>query len=160
MRAQLGDRLPTLTKADFAVLREAEIDFYGMNYYTAQFARHRISPALDTDFLGNLDQYQENEAGVSIGEPSGIDWLRSAPQSFRKHLVRTYNKYGKPIYITENGCPCPGEGKMSRKESMKDEYRQRYFTEHLDAIVGATGDGAKVAGYFAWSLLDNFGKFP
>lgn len=160
MRAQLGDRLPTFTEAEFALLREAELDFYGMNYYTSQFARHRTSPASDTDYIGNVDEFPENKAGVSIGELSGIRWLRSAPQGFRKHLVRIYKKYGKPIYVTENGCPCPGEDKMSKEESLKDVFRQRYFSDHFDAIIGATQDGAKVAGYFAWSLIDNLGKFP
>jgi beta-glucosidase len=73
--------------------------------------------------------------------------------------VRIYNKYRKPIYITENGCPCPGEDKMSREESVQDNYRQKYLSDHLDAIVGATQGGAKVAGYFVWSLMDNFGAF-
>lgn len=160
MREQLGDRLPTFTDADFALLREAEVDFYGMNYYTAQFARHRTSPPSDTDFRGNVDDLQENKEGTSIGELSGFYWLRSSPKSFRKHLVRIYKKYGKPIYITENGCPCPGEDKMSKEESVKDEYRQRYFSNHFDAIIGAIQDGAKVPGYFAWSLMDNLGEFP
>lgn len=159
MREQLGDRLPAFTEAEFALLREVEVDFYGMNYYTSQFARHRTTPAPATDYAGNLDECQENKAGVSVGAPSGIHWLRSAPQGFRKHLVRIYKKYGKPIYITENGCPCPGEEKMSKEESVKDEYRQKYFSDHLDAIVGATQDGANVAGYFAWSLIDNLGEF-
>lgn len=160
MRAQLGDRLPAFTDAELALLREAELDFYGMNYYTAQFARHRSGPAEDTDWKGNVDELPENKAGTLIGEQSGIWWLRPAPECFRKHLVRIYKKYGKPIYVTENGCPCPGEEKMSKEESVKDEYRQRYFANHLDAIVGAIDDGAEVSGYFAWSLMDNLGKFP
>ncbi|RKK07537.1 hypothetical protein BFJ66_g17165 [Fusarium oxysporum f. sp. cepae] len=44
---------------------------------------------------------------------------------------------------------------MSKEESIKDEFRQRYFSEHFDAIVGAIQDGVKVPGYFAWSLMDN-----
>jgi beta-glucosidase len=160
MRAQLGDRLPTFTEAEFALLREAELDFYAMNYYTSQFARHRTSPASDTDYQGNVDDCSENKDGISIGELSGMFWLRSAPQGFRKHLVRIYKKYGKPIYVTENGCPCPDEDKMSKEESVKDTFRQRYFSDHFDAIVGATLDGAKVDGYFAWSLMDNLGEFP
>lgn len=48
---------------------------------------------------------------------------------------------------------------MSRAESVDDRYRQKYFSDHLDAIVGAIQDGAEVNGYFAWSLLDNLGKF-
>ena len=155
MRAQLGHRLPTFTEAEFALLREAEVDFYGVNYYTAQFARHRESSAPDSDYLGNIDEYQENKNGVSIGDLSGIDWLRASPGSFRKHLVRIYNRYKKPIYVTENGCPCPGE--VTKEDCVQDTYRQRYLAEHLDALVGAIEDGSEVAGYFAWSLMDNFG---
>ncbi|KAJ3460768.1 hypothetical protein MRS44_011635 [Fusarium solani] len=155
MREQLGTRLPAFTEADFALLREAELDFYAMNYYTSQFARHRTTPAPAEDYKGNVDDYPENKAGVPIGDLSGIFWLRSAPQGFRKHLNRTYHLYGKPIYVTENGCPCPGEDKMTKAESVKDEFRQRYFADHFDAIVGAIEDGVKVKGYFAWSLMDN-----
>jgi beta-glucosidase len=73
--------------------------------------------------------------------------------------VRIYSKYRKPIYITENGCPCPGEDKMTREESVQDAYRQKYLSDHLDAITGAIQDGAKVARYFVWSLMDNFGEY-
>lgn len=158
MREQLKDRLPTFSEAEFDLLRDAELDFYGMNYYTSQFARHRTCDASLTDFTGNVDQCKADKNGTLIGEPSGIDWLHSAPNCFRSHLVRIFNKYKKPIYVTENGCPCLGEDKMSRADSVDDKYRQKYFSNHLDAIVGAIQDGAEVNGYFAWSLLDNLGK--
>ncbi|KAM0554891.1 hypothetical protein ACHAPJ_006626 [Fusarium lateritium] len=82
MRAQLGDRHPAFTQGQLELLREAELDFFAMNYYTSQFARHRTTPAPDTDYQGNVDDCSENEAGISIGEHSGMFWLRSAPQSF------------------------------------------------------------------------------
>ena len=159
MRQQLGDRLPAFTEADFSLLREAQVDFYGMNYYTCQYARHRDTPALLTDYIGNVEELQVNKAGVQIGEKAGIFWLYSVPQGFRKHLVRIHQKYGKTIFITENGCPCPDEDKMSKEESVNDVFRQRYFSDHLDAIIQATQDGAKIGGYFAWSLIDNLGKY-
>ncbi|KAJ5689572.1 Glycoside hydrolase family 1 [Penicillium macrosclerotiorum] len=156
MRKQLGERLPKFTPDEFALLDEANIDFYGMNYYTSQFARHRDRPAPDTDFVGNLDELQENNKGESVGEPSGVHWLRSSPNLFRKHLTRVYRKYGKPIYVTENGCPCPDEDKMGVDEAVNDTYRIRYFENHLDAVgLACNEDGAKILGYFAWSLLDN-----
>jgi len=130
-----------------------------MNYYTSQFARHRDPEAevAKSDFRGNVDDYKTDKNLNLVGEPSGIYWLHSVPQGFRSHLVRIFNKYKKPIYITENGCPCPGEDKMTREDCVQDAYRQRYFADHLDAIAGAIQDGAKVEGYFAWSLLDNLG---
>ncbi|KOS20006.1 Beta-glucosidase 1B [Escovopsis weberi] len=155
MRKQLGDRLPRFTDADFAILRASETHFYGMNYYTAQFARHRPDPVPAEDFLGAIFEHQEDKLGNSIGEVSGIHWLRSRPDVFSRHLKRVYALYKKPIYITENGCPCPGEDKMTKEESVQDEYRLRYFTGHLDALCEAVKDGVDVRGYFAWSLLDN-----
>ncbi|KAK2123626.1 glycoside hydrolase superfamily [Fusarium oxysporum II5] len=156
MRDQLKDRLPQFTSDDLKLLRSAESDFYGMNYYTSQFARHKSSPAPDTDYIGNLDELQTNKAGDPVGLESGLHWLRSCPDLFRKHLTRVYRLYGKPIIITENGCPCPGEDKMTREESVQDEYRIKYFEDHLDAIGRSVGeDGSVVEGYFAWSLMDN-----
>ena len=160
MRQQLGDRLPKFTDADFRVLKEADSDFYGMNYYTSQFARHNSTPAADTDYLGNLQELQFNKQGEPCGSESGLHWLRSCPGMFRQHLTRVYRLYGKPIYITENGCPCPGEDKMAREQSVEDGYRQRYFKDHLDAVALSTSeDGSVVKGYFAWSLMDNLGRF-
>lgn len=158
MREQLGDRLPQFTKEEFQLLAEAPVDFYGMNYYTCQYAKHLTTPAPDTDCKGNVEETQVNKAGVPMGAQAGIFWLQSVPAGFRKHLTRIYKKYGKTIYITENGCPCPGEDKMTKEQSVNDDFRQHYFSDHLDAIVGATQDGAKVAGYFAWSLMDNLGE--
>ncbi|KAH7309625.1 family 1 glycoside hydrolase [Stachybotrys elegans] len=156
MRQQLGDRLPRFSDADFAILGDAECDFYGMNYYTSQFARHREEPPTETDFVGNVEELAENKEGVSVGPLSGVHWLRSCPDMFRKHLTRIYRLYGKPIYITENGCPCPGEDKMTREEAVEDPFRIAYFESHLDAICKAIKeDGSVISGYFAWSLMDN-----
>merc|ERR1712000_731404 len=102
-----------------------------MNYYTSQYARHNEQPPSDTDYLGSVQELPSNKEGQSCGEESVLDWLRSCPKMFRKHLTRVYQLYGKPIYVTENGCPCPGEDKMSREESVQDDYRCRYFKDHL-----------------------------
>ncbi|KAL1888282.1 hypothetical protein Sste5346_009674 [Sporothrix stenoceras] len=156
MRQQLGDRLPTFSADDMAILQEAETDFYGMNYYTGQFARHISGPADQNDFKGNVDELQDDKEGRPVGTKSGLGWLRSCPDLFRKHLTRVYRLYGKPIYITENGCPCPGEATMTREESVQDTYRQQYFADHLDAICKSISeDGSDIKGYLAWSLMDN-----
>ncbi|PHH66473.1 hypothetical protein CDD81_6948 [Ophiocordyceps australis] len=155
MRSQLGDRLPRFTPRDVSILKQAETDFYGMNYYTSQFARHRDGPPLETDHVGNVDELQHDHDGRPVGEESDLPWLRSCPDMFRKHLVRIHQIYQKPIYITENGCPCPGEHKMTREEAVDDGYRIRYLEAHLDAICQALADGARIDGFLAWALLDN-----
>lgn len=159
MRKQLGERLPTFAPGEFATLAAAETDFYGMNYYTSQFAKHIDANAPDTDVLGNVEEKASDKHGNSVGELSGVVWLRSCPGMFRKHLTRVHKLYKKPIYITENGCPCPGEDKMTKEQSINDPFRIQYFKDHLDAIGKSRSDGAVIQGYFAWSLMDNLGKW-
>jgi len=37
-----------------------------------------------------------------------------------------------------------------------DECRTRYIQTHLNALAAAIEQGVNIAGYFYWSLLDNF----
>ncbi|KKR17700.1 MAG: Beta-glucosidase A [Parcubacteria group bacterium GW2011_GWE2_39_37] len=61
------------------------------------------------------------------------------------HLIKRAAKYGKPIYVTENGLA-----------DKFDEKRTRFIKEHLIFIHRAISEGVDVRGYFHWSLLDNF----
>lgn len=43
--------------------------------------------------------------------------------------------------------------------ALEDDFRVRYYQEYLaEAIKAVEQDGVKLKGYFAWSLLDNFGQ--
>jgi beta-glucosidase len=61
---------------------------------------------------------------------------------------------GLPIYVTENGCAA--EDYVNPSGVVDDVERIKYLHEHLAAAARATHDGANLAGYFVWSLLDNF----
>lgn len=58
-----------------------------------------------------------------------------------------------PIHVTENGAAfndyCDPNGEV------RDVERVHYFNRFLDAVGRAMTDGIDVAGYFAWSFLDN-----
>jgi beta-glucosidase len=160
MRKQLGSRLPPFTKAELCILAENKPKWYGMNHYTAKFARAEPDPPASTDFMGNVTEHVTNKAGIEIGPQSGVSWLQVCPEQFRKILNWVWNRYGSMIIVTENGCPCPGEDQMDLAQSIEDDFRVKYFELYLDAISKAINeDGIKVGGYFAWSLMDNFGKF-
>ena len=61
-------------------------------------------------------------------------------------MLRTAGSYGLPVYVTENGLA-----------DSDDDMRREYLLDHLRVMRGAMRDGlARVKGYFAWSLMDNF----
>jgi beta-glucosidase len=61
---------------------------------------------------------------------------------------------GLPLYVTENGCAA--DDYVNHDGVINDTERVDYLHGHLDAVLRAIKDGVDVAGYFHWSLLDNF----
>jgi beta-glucosidase len=59
-----------------------------------------------------------------------------------------------PIYITENGCAV--DDYVTPEGEVNDFERVAYLEGHLDAAWRAIRDGVNLAGYFHWSLMDNF----
>ena len=61
-------------------------------------------------------------------------------------VLRAMKKYGKPLYVTENGIA-----------DEKDALRPSYLIEHLKALDKAMNEEKiDVRGYFLWSLTDNY----
>ena len=83
-----------------------------------------------------------------------MDW-EVYPDGLVNTLIMLRNNYYPPkIYITENGCayvdPEPENG------AVHDPKRIDYYRLHLDAMEQALAMGVPLAGYFAWSFMDNF----
>lgn len=106
------------------------IDVVGVNYYYSQdasAARFIIRPH------GELtSNYTQN--GWEI-DPEGLHSV----------LKMVYNRYGKPIVISENGIGTQSEQK-----------KIRYFREHVNQMRRAMNDGVDIRGYFPWTLIDNY----
>jgi beta-glucosidase len=70
-------------------------------------------------------------------------------------LVRVATEYGaRSLYVTENGSAWADH--ITPDGQVHDQGRVRYLEEHLAACGRAAARGVPLAGYFAWSLLDNF----
>lgn len=79
------------------------------------------------------------------------------PKGMYDILMRITNEYPKikNIYITENGIGLKEE--LDNKHTViNDEKRIDYLKLHLKEVQRAIEDGAKVNGYFVWSLQDMF----
>jgi beta-glucosidase len=78
-----------------------------------------------------------------------LDW-EVYPQGLDDFLQRTAQDYTgeTPLFVTENG--------MAAATGRDDLDRIAYLDQHLKAVQSALAAGAPVAGYFIWSLMDNY----
>ena len=67
------------------------------------------------------------------------------PEGFYESLTTVFNRYGKPIVVSENGIGTQSEQK-----------KIRYYREHVNQMRRAMSDGVDVRGYFPWTLVDNY----
>ena len=78
------------------------------------------------------------------------------PDGLREMLLWISERYNNPlIYITENGS---AEPELEDSQSvLRDETRQSFLETHIGACADAINQhNVNLAGYFAWSFLDNF----
>ncbi|MCJ1253642.1 hypothetical protein MMC24_001454 [Lignoscripta atroalba] len=157
MVSQLGDRLPSWSDEDIALVKGSN-DFYGMNHYCANYIRHRTGTPEPEDFLGNLETLFENKEGKVIGPETQSFWLKPYPLGFRRLLGWLSERYGHPkIYVTENGTSIKGENDLPAEQIVNDDFRLEYFRDYINAMADAVKeDGVDCRAYMAWSLMDNF----
>lgn len=65
-----------------------------------------------------------------------------------------YQRYGLPLYITENGQAC--NDRIFLDGCVHDADRIDFLHRYLLSLKNAVNDGVPVLGYFHWSLTDNF----
>ncbi|MGD9959209.1 GH1 family beta-glucosidase [Nocardioides sp.] len=131
-----------LHEGDLEVI-SAPLDFLGVNYYTRHNVRSSPYPGTNlADFSGRY-------------LPRAVNGWEVDPDGLSEVLTRVSRDYtGIPLYITENGSAW--EDEVGADGSVDDPERTAFLVDHLRACLDARAEGANLAGYFAWSLLDNF----
>jgi beta-glucosidase/6-phospho-beta-glucosidase/beta-galactosidase len=125
-------------------------DFIGLNYYFRSRVTGLPAPASSTvelfDFLPtNTYRHPQNPTAPPCPTTCTEFGAEVYPEGLRSAL-RTAGSYRLPVYVTENGLA-----------DSDDDLRRSYLLDHLRAVRGAMRDRlARVKGYFAWSLMDNF----
>ena len=131
------------------------LDFLGLNYYSPIFLRAGDAG----DLRRNENHARCQVPGVVEYLPENLDrtnmgWLVD-PSGLHQILVQVSEQApGLPLYVTENGRAA--EDYVNPEGAVDDLERVRYLHAHLEAAARAIKDGANLAGYFVWSLLDNF----
>ena len=126
---------------DMAIIKEP-LDWVGTNYYT----RSLIQPDKSEPNIG-FKCVRGNLPKTDMG------W-EIAPEGLTHFIKRTTNYAPDlPHYITENGMAAADD---IRQGNLQDLDRIDYFNSHLERIADLKAQGVHLAGYFAWSLLDNY----
>jgi beta-glucosidase len=137
-----GPLMPAIQPGDLERMA-APTDFLGVNFYNR--AVIRADP--NTPVLRIAQVRPE-------GEYTDMDWEVYA-DALRALLVRLQTDYAPGrMYITENGAAYLDA--LAPDGRTHDEARINYLAGHLAAAHAAIGEGAALAGYFYWSLMDNF----
>ena len=113
---------------------EASSDFIGIAHYWAQMCA--FDPRRPREQF--MRRFNPPDA-----VPTDMGW--SSNPAWMRQVLNELARYGKPVYVTENGIA-----------TQDDSVRCRYLNEVLANVQGAIADGVDVRGYFHWTNTDNF----
>ena len=134
------DYLPEITKEDLKLINQPT-DFYGQNIYNG----NRVKRGADgkPEVVKRYDGFPKTALGWPV-----------TPESLYWGPYFLYERYKKPIYITENGLSC--HDVISSDGKVHDPNRIAFVESYLKQLKKASADGVDIRGYFHWSLMDNF----
>ena len=134
------DHLPEIAPGDMETIQQ-KLDFFGANIYHARVVKGEPDGGITTMAL----PFGHPRTAINWPVvPSCLYWM---PKFF-------YERYGLPIYITENGLS--NTDWIAQDGAVHDPQRIDFAARHLTELHRAIAEGVDVRGYFHWSLLDNF----
>lgn len=138
--ALFGKDVPEVKAGDMELMHQP-IDFYGVNIYG-----------------GSVVKAGPDGKAVEVAEYDGFPktafdwWVR--PEALRWGPRFLYERYSLPVVITENGLS--NVDWVDLDGNVRDPQRIDYTRRYLRELRKAIDDGAKIDGYFHWSVMDNF----
>src|SRR6266511_3770865 len=120
------------------------MEHLGLNYYFRQVVADDPAGPIPYARRVHVPGSQLTEMGWEL-YPDGLEEL----------LLRLTGEYQVPrLYVTESGSAWADD--VHQDGNIADAERTRYLEAHLAASGRAVRRGVPLAGYFVWSLLDNF----
>lgn len=136
-----GQHLPRGWENDLPGMHQ-KLDYYAQNIYQGHVVR-----AAD-----NAKGYESVPLPVGFTK-TAIQWPVT-PDALYWGPKFLYERYKTPFVIAENGLSCHDTVSLDGK--VHDPNREDFLHRYLLAYKRAAQDGVDAAGYFAWSLMDNY----
>jgi len=131
---------------DEQIMRDYPVDYVSFSYYmSSAVSAHpeKLEGAVGNLLIGGIKNpfLQSSEWGWQV-DPKGL----------RTALNQLYDRYQKPLIISENGL---GAIDVVREgDIIEDDYRISYLRDHIKQIKEAILDGVDVFGYTSWGCID------
>lgn len=125
---------------DAEILKEYTMDYLSISYYYTKILDaelHSMKP-----FEGAQNPHLE---------PTPWEW-RADPLGMYNSLSTYWDRYQKPILISENGFGALDV--IEEDGSIHDAYRVEYFRQHIEQMLEVIRDGVDVFGYLTWAPID------
>jgi beta-glucosidase len=153
-RASLVPGADLIADGDLDLISQP-VDFIGVNYYSPVYLR----PGDPADLRRYEEPARCEVPGVVEYRPGDLrrtpmGWLVDPDGLYDLLMQVSKEAPGLPLYVTENGCAA--EDYVDPSGVVNDAERIDYLHGHLEAAARAISAGANLAGYYVWSLLDNF----
>lgn len=151
-RVSIAENFPYVYPGDDALLTRKYAtwrQFFSNDYFLRKVVK-------SCDFIGVNYYFTDRVYGYRVHNPdemlNDLGWDMQ-PAAIEQLLVRLYDTYRLPLFITENGVA-----------DADDQHRKWWITQTLIGMQKAMDAGVVLEGYLHWSLLDNFewdkGKWP
>lgn len=131
---------------DLELLKQHTVDYIGFSYYASRCT------SADPEVLKNFTD--GNIFGSVVNpylETSEWGWTID-PKGIRITCNQIYDRYGKPLFIVENGLGA--KDKLLDDDTVEDDYRIDYLDRHFAEIAEAIQDGVDIIGYTSWGPID------
>jgi len=138
-KEHLGDLLPELSKEEWAEISQ-ELDFYGFNAYQGT-----------ATYPAPTDRYADYEYQ---GSPKTTMGWNITPEVLYWSSKFLYERYKKPILVTENGLASADWIALDGK--VHDPQRIDFLNRYLLQLERAIDEGIPIIGYQQWSIMDNY----
>lgn len=141
---------------DMKLFKEQSIDLLGINYYSPLRVK-------SIDYMPNWEgdvtpsSHFFNVYSMPYARINEYRGWEIYPKALYKMLNTIKNEYGNiKHFVSENGMGVSDEERFINDGQIQDDYRIKFFTEHIYWMHKAITEGANCIGYHMWTYIDNW----
>jgi len=156
---------PKIEEGDMELIASGTSDFLALNYYASECARAcpddgsevmRWSGVNRSGKKGEIDGFETHPGFYQMCKNPNLDttdWDWAIDPIGMEYMLRDlYNRYNKPLMITENGLGAYDT--LTEDKKIHDDYRIDYLRKHIKAMKKAMDYGVEMIAYCPWSSVD------